>query len=104
MVLFAKFKKSNKYVGCITCLPNPFTRKNKKKSDSFILYSLVVDPEHRRKGLGWILIKLMAQKAIENKLYFLSTPIEKSVKITQNMAEKSGLKLLRKHIVLEYSI
>ena len=104
MVLFARFKENNKYVGCITCLPNPFPRKGKEKIDSLVLYSLVVDPEHRKKGLGWFLNKIMVEKAIEKDFSFISTPIEKSVKTTQKMAEKGGLKLTRKHVILEYSI
>lgn len=104
MFLFAKDKETNKYVGCLTCLPNPFKRENQKKPDSFVLYSLVVDYEHRKKGLGWFLIKVMAEKAIEKDFHFISTPIEKSVIITQKMAEKTRLTLARKHVVLEYLI
>jgi len=104
MVLFAKYKKEDKYVGCLTCLPNPFTRENLEKGDSLVLYSLVVDYKHRKKGLGWFLNKIMVEKALENDLFYISTPIENSVKITQQMAEKGGLKLTRKHVVLEYLI
>ena len=46
----------------------------------------------------------MVEKAMEKDFSFISTPIEKSVKITQKMAEKGGLKLTRKHNILEYSI
>ncbi|MFX1400949.1 MAG: GNAT family N-acetyltransferase [Promethearchaeota archaeon] len=98
MVTFVQEKRTEKVVGYISCLPDPFD------NEAFCIFTLVIDKEYRSKGLAWYLTRRALEKVRAHNLCYMSAPIEKNNKITQLMCKSLGLQLLRSHIIVECKI
>jgi GNAT superfamily N-acetyltransferase len=98
MVSLLKEKNKDKIIGYISSLPNPF------RADSFSLYTMALDEEYRNEGLGWYLVKSVLDKGRVHGMKYMSSPIERSNRITQVMSKRGGLKLLRTHSIFKYTV
>ena len=104
MFLFAKLKKTGQIIGCMACAPNPFSKNDQGNYDSFAPNSIVVDKEHRKKGVSLLLTKTMADQAYERHIRYSSIPVESRQKISIFLVKfKAGLSHARTHLILEYT-
>ena len=99
MFVFVKFKETNDIVGCIFGIPNPFSEYKNSIRDSFVILSLVVDREHRNKGIGLFLIDYILKKALEHNIQYLATCIGSHVDVMINISKKYKANLSRIHTV-----
>ncbi|MFX1314869.1 MAG: GNAT family N-acetyltransferase [Promethearchaeota archaeon] len=104
MIFFVRYKPENKIVACGTCLPNPFRKDAKGNYDSCIIYSSVVEPEHRRKGLGMLMYGETARQMWKKKIKYICGPIPTDNINTIAYAKKLGGIHSRTHLILEYEI
>ncbi|TFG11708.1 MAG: N-acetyltransferase [Promethearchaeota archaeon] len=103
MFAFIKYKESGKIVACSLSYPNPFSKDEEGFYNSFSPFVVAVDKNHRKKGLGMILAKKVFDLARKNKIRYLSTPVEKNVKVMNIGVQKIfQFKNLRQHMVLEF--
>jgi GNAT superfamily N-acetyltransferase len=98
MMVFAKFKKTNKIIGCFVGTPNPFSK------DSFVLLTLVLDKKHRNKGLAWWMIKELFANSLKRGINYCTTFVGSHVDSTNNMSVKLGFSLERTHTIFSYAI
>lgn len=98
MMVFAKFKKTNKLIGCFVGTPNPFSK------NSFVLLTLVLDKKHRDKGLAWWMVKELFANSLKRGINYCTTFVGSHVDSTKNMSEKLGFSLERTHTIFSYSI
>ena len=104
MFLFARYKKTGEIVGCMVSAPNPFRKNEQGNYDSFAPFSVAVDKEHRKKGIGMLMIKTMFDDAYNRYLRYSSGPAESEQKISIQIAKfKLGLFHTRTHLILEYT-
>lgn len=102
MVKLLRHKESNQFVGCFITLPDPIKKNEKGKNNSFVGYSLVIDKEHRGKGLSVHLVKDIFNTAYDNDIRYVSVPMEVNVIECKNLAKNVfGLSYTRTHIILE---
>ena len=101
MLNLLKYKPSEKYIGCYISLPNPLRRNDKGLPDSFIIYSVTIEKEHRGKGLSLLLHKEALDKASKNHMNYCSAPIEINRKRVITVSERKGLSHTRTHLILE---
>lgn len=101
MLNLLKYKPSEKYIGCYISLPNPLRRNDKGLPDSFIIYSVTIEKEHRGKGLSLLLHKEALDKASKNHMNYCSAPIEINRKRIITVSERKGLSHTRTHLILE---
>ena len=104
MIFFVKYKPENKIVACGTCLPNPFRKDAKGNYDSCIIYSSVVESEHRRKGLGMLMYGETAHQMWKKKIKYICGPIPANNINTIAYAKRLGGMHSRTHLILEYTI
>ncbi len=105
MFLFVRYKKTGEIVGCMASTPNPFRRNEQGNYDSFAPFTIAVDKEHRKKGVGLLLSKNMFDLAYERHIRYSSTPIESSRKVTVQIAKfKLDLSNPRTHLILEFTL
>lgn len=103
MLTLLRFKPTGKFVGCLISLPNPLRKNNEGKFDSFIVYSITINKEHRHKGLSMLLFKEVFEKAYKKQIRYLSAPIEiNSTEIKNAIAYDGRLLHTRTHLILEY--
>ena len=103
MFLFVRYKKTGELVGCMVSAPNPFRKNDQGNYDSFVPFSVVVDKNHRKKGVGLLIIKTMFDDAYEKHLRYSSSPIESRQKESLQIAQfKVGLSHSRTHLILDY--
>lgn len=98
MLVFVKHIKTNKLIGCFIGTPDPFNK------ESFVLLTVVIDKEHRNKGLGWLMAKDISDNALKHNIRYCTTFVGSHVVSTKKMSEKDGLPLKRTHIIFLYSI
>lgn len=104
MFLFARYKKTGEIVGCMASAPNPFRKNDQGNYDSFVPFSVVIDKNHRKKGVGLLIIKTMFDDAYEKHLRYSSSPVESRQKESLQIAQfKVGLSHSRTHLILEYT-
>ena len=102
MIVFIRYRKTNKYVGCFLCIPNPFSKDENNFYNSFSLLSTVLDIKHRKKGLGWFAIKDILDNALKHHIRYITTCIGSDAVITREMSLKFGLTLKRTHVIFSY--
>ncbi|MFX0074919.1 MAG: GNAT family N-acetyltransferase [Candidatus Hermodarchaeota archaeon] len=99
MFVFVRYKKTNNLVGCIFGIPNPFSEYKNSISNSFVLLSIVVDREHRNKGIGLFLIDYILKQALEHNIQYLASCIGSHVDTIINISKKYKVNLSRVHTV-----
>ena len=104
LILFLRYKITNDIVGCFFSIPNPFRKDESDNYDSCEAFLILLEEEHRGKGLGWLLSLFTAKKGWDNNMRYTSSPIEKKVKRSIRITKKYGLEHKRTHLILEYSI
>lgn len=104
MLTLLKYKPSGKYIGCYISLPNPLRRNDNGLPDSFILYSISIENEHRGKGLSLLFYKEALDKASKKNMNYCSAPIEINRKRVITVSERKGLKHTRTHLILERKV
>jgi len=105
MFLFVKLKKTGEIIGCMICIPNPFRKDSQGNYDSFVPYSIVVDKEHRQKGISLLLTKTIGDQAHKRHIRYSSVPVESRQKLSIFLVKsKVGLFHARTHLILEYSL
>jgi len=104
MLVFVKYKKTNKFVGCILGTPNPFSKDKNNFFNSFVILAFVVDKKHRKKGIGWLLSMDIFENAWKHNILYCATTIGSHVVRTQEMSEIFGLSLKRTHVIFSYSL
>jgi len=102
MIVFIRYRKTNKNVGCFLCIPNPFSKDENNFYNSFSILSIVLDTKHRKKGLGWLAIKDILDNAWKHHIRYFTTCIGSNVVSTKEMSLKYGLTLKRTHIIFSY--
>jgi hypothetical protein len=98
MMVFAKFKKTNKIIGCFVGTPDPFSK------NSFVLLTIVLDKKHRDKGLSWWMIKELFANSLKRGINYCTTFVGSHVDSTKNLCMKFGLPLERTHTIFTYRI
>lgn len=101
---FIKYKKTGEIVGYMASLPNPFRKNSDDIHDSFSPFAIVIDIQHRGKGLSWYIMREVIRDANKNGIHYFSTPLESKHEVSLILGEKLNLKTTRKHIIYEYSI
>lgn len=104
MLTLLKYKPSEKYIGCYISLPNPLRRNDNGLPDSFILYSISIEKDHRGKGLSLLFYKEAIDKASKNHMNYCSAPIEINRKRVITVSERKGLSHTRTHLILEIQL
>lgn len=99
MFVFVKYTKTNDLVGCIFGIPNPFSEYKNSIPDSFVILSIVVDREHRNKGIGLFLIDHILKKALEHNIQYLASCIGSHADTIINISKKYQASLSRIHTV-----
>jgi len=102
MFPFVRHKASNKIIACMALVPNPFRKSDNGFIDSFNFFTFVVDKEHRKKGIGWLVSKEVLYQAKKKNMTYFSSPVVSSQKTIREMAKKVGVSSLRTHLILKY--
>jgi hypothetical protein len=97
MMVFAKFKKTNRLIGCFVGTPDPFNK------NSFVLLTLVLDKKHRDKGLAWWMVKELFANSLKRGINYCTTFVGSHVDSTKSMSVKFGLPLKRTHTIFTYT-
>lgn len=89
MLPFVKHKPSNKIIACASFIPDPFRQTESYKTDTFIIFTWLVDKEHREKGLirliyGATLMELW-DKGIRNTLGTIAVSNIPSTQVAKNL-------------------
>jgi len=101
MIFFVRYKPTDKIVACGNYLPNPFRKDINGNYDSCIVYSWVVAPEHRRKGLAMLMYGATSLQAWKKKIRYGGGPMGNNIKSNAGMAVKIGGKIGRTRVILE---
>ena len=103
MIFFIKDKLKNKIIACGAYLPNPFRRNKKKIYDSVYLFTWVVEPEYRRKGIAFLMYGATSLLLWKKKVKYGSGTISSFNKANTGLAVKklAGIET-RKHVLVEY--
>ncbi|TFG03534.1 MAG: GNAT family N-acetyltransferase [Promethearchaeota archaeon] len=104
MVCFIKYKNTDKIIGYMNGVPNPFHKDKNGYYDSFCYYSVVIDKEHQNKGVFWKVSKYILKEAKKHHITYFTCPIQIERKITIHSVKKVGMKLNRRHIVFKLEI
>lgn len=105
MAQFLRHNPSRKFVGCCLCLPNPFSKNSKGEIDSIVTYTIVINKEHRGKGLGMELLKRTYDIAYTNNIRYMSAPIELSqIESKRIVKDKFHYTQARIHIIMEREV
>ena len=98
MLVFARLKKTNNLIGCFVGTPNPFDK------SSVVLYTIVLDKEHRSQRLGWLMALKIASNLLKRGINYCTTFVGTHVDSSREMSKRMGLPLLRTHTVFSYSL
>lgn len=104
MIAFVKYKPTNKIISTASYLPNPFRINERGIYDSCVLFSWVVEPEHRRNGITQLIYGATSLLLWKKGIRFLNGFVGTDNKANINAARKIGGKLSRKHLILEYNL
>lgn len=98
MMVFAKFKKTNKLIGCCVGTPDPFNK------NSLVLLSIVLDKKHRDKGLAWWILKRYFDNSSKRGINYCTTFVGSHVDSAIDISLKLGFSLERTHTIFTYQI
>jgi hypothetical protein len=98
MMVFTRYKKTKKIIGCLVATPNPFN------ANSFTLLTVVVDKKHRNKGVSWLMFKELFTTSLKRGINYCTTFVGSHVDSTIKMSERLKLPLKRTHTIFSYSI
>ena len=105
MAQFLRYKPSREFVGCCLCLPNPLSKNSKGEFDSIVTYAIVINKEHRGKGLGMQLLKRTYDIAYANNIRYMSAPIElNQIESKTIVKDKFHYSQARTHLILERKV
>ena len=105
MAQFLRHRPSREFVGCCLCLPNPFSKNSKGEIDSIVTYTIVINKEHRGKGLGMELLKRTYDIAYTNNIKYMSAPIELSqIESKTIVKDKFHYTQTRIHLIMEREV
>ena len=102
MFTFIRHIPSNKVVGYLVCLPNPFRKNLKGEYDSFTLFSLIIEKDHQKKGLGFLLMKTSCDKGRSHNIIYTTGPLDSTNIKSIELCKKIGLTHKRTHLIYEY--
>jgi hypothetical protein len=102
MIGFVKYKPTDKIISSASYLPNPFRTNSKGIYDSCVLFSWVVEPEHRRNGITQLIYGATSLLLWEKGIRFLNGTVGMDNEANIGAAKKIGGKLSRTHLILEY--
>jgi hypothetical protein len=104
MFFFVSYKPTQEIVACGCYLPNVFRKNSKGDYDSCITLTWAVLPEHRRKGLAFLMYGATSLLAWKKGIRYGGGPMSEENKKNREMAKKVGGKIGRTHLLLEYQI
>ena len=104
MIFFVRYKPSGKLVACGNYLPNPFRKDSNGNYDSCIVYTWVVDPNHRRKGLVFLMYGATSLLLKEKNILYAGGPIPSDNFANTEVAKALGGEIARTHMILEYNL
>ncbi|MGQ4873427.1 MAG: hypothetical protein ACP6IY_05060 [Promethearchaeia archaeon] len=104
MFYFTRYKPIDKIVACGTAMPNIFIKDRNGNVKDLILYSWVVEPEHRKKGLITLMYYEMMLRAKKDKYRTISGPIATDNVANTGVAQSHGLITTRSHLILELEL
>lgn len=104
MINIIRHKPTDSIVAVGSWLPSPFTKDKKGNYNSFVAYSMMVDANHRRKGLLVLMVGETCRKAWRNKFRYSSTLTGSDNKAVNTYTEKMGVTHTRTHLILELKI
>lgn len=104
MFFFIRHKPSGKIVACGSNLPNPFQKDINGNYDSFVAYTIAIEPEHRKKGLALFATGTNFSKMLEKNMRYISGPADSEHEISTHIAKKLGLINQRIHLILELQL
>jgi hypothetical protein len=104
LFVYIRHIPTNTLVGCFAATPNPLQKDREGNYNSMVLLTIVLDKEHRNKGIAWLLAKQISDNALEHNIQYITTFVGSHVSSTREMCERYGLDLVRTHYVLSYSL
>lgn len=104
LIFFVRYKPSGKLVACGNYLPNPFSKNSKGNYDSFIIHTWVVDPNHRRKGLIFLIYGATSLLLKEKNINYGCGTISGDNLASNKAAKALGGGISRTHLILEYNL
>jgi len=104
MVNFVKYIPTGKIVACASYFPNPFSKDEKGKYNSFVGYSWVVEPEHRKNGLVLLMAGVTGGRALEHGITHSSGVVAADNVRNSKVAKSLGLSHTRTHLLLEMTL
>ena len=102
MLTFIKHIPSDKIIGHLVSLPNPFKKNLKGQYDSITLFTIVIDKKYQRKGLGLLLVKTSCDKARSHNMIYTTGPVDATNGESLKLGKKIGLVHMRTHEIFEY--
>ena len=102
MLFFVRYIPTEEIIACGSYLPNPFRKDTKGNYDSCVIYTWVVDPKHRRKGITMLMYGATSLQLFKKKVIYGSGPIPSDNIANTEVANVIGGAKGRTHLVLEF--
>ena len=90
-------EKEEREIGFVFCIPNLNELKTKGKIDTLILKTIAVLPEYEEYGIGNLMVKKIAKKAMEKGFKNWIFAFMHNKNTSQKMAKRNNTKLLREY-------
>ncbi|MFX1398738.1 MAG: GNAT family N-acetyltransferase [Promethearchaeota archaeon] len=104
MILFIRHIPTGEIIACCGCVPNPFRKNRYGILDSFFANSIVIRPDHRKKGLSLLIAgtfsKILREHGLKNALTSVVSNNINSI----SLFKKLGYKSTRLHCLLEMKL
>ena len=97
-IVFTRHKTTNKFIGCLVATPNPFDK------SSCLFFTIAVNKRHRKKGLGWWMMKELITNCIKLGINSCIVIVESRVEGGRSICERLGFNVMRTHTVFTYSL
>lgn len=93
IMVFALYKKTNKFIGCLVATPNPFDK------TSCVFFTIGVDKKHRNKGIGWWMMEKLIDNCLKIGINSCIVIVGSHVIGGRHICERLGFKITRTHTV-----
>ncbi|MHA1285418.1 MAG: hypothetical protein ACTSQP_23185 [Promethearchaeota archaeon] len=102
LLVIIKHKNTNKLIAFFIGIPNFFQFDDNNKFSSFVIYLGIVDKNHRRKGIGLEMSRILFQNAIRNNITRILAPVSAEIESSQDIATNLyNLCLTRKFLIFK---
>lgn len=98
MMVFIRYKKTSKFIGCLVATPNPFDK------SSCVLFTIGVDKKHRNKGIGWWMMKEVLSNCLKLGINSCIVIVGSHVVGGRQICVTLGFNVTRTHTVFSYSL